>query len=112
MAEATNTTRRSLFAISAGLALSPAFQVSSAQPDDWATLRRTLAFIHPAFDELARRAERDGRRIADCTMISRPANGSPPFLMFRGTTADAALHSYGLPTQRRTAGEIVRSRAA
>jgi hypothetical protein len=42
MAEATNTTRRSLLAISAGLAFSPAFQVEAAPGSSIEALNRAL----------------------------------------------------------------------
>ena len=81
MAEATHTTRRSLFAIAAGAALLPPALAASQTP--WDGLLAALNLLDPRLAEQGEIARQQGFEPQQLYMVLRSAEG--PLLVFRKT---------------------------
>jgi len=83
MAIEAHTTRRALFAIASAATLLPAAAMAAPVATEWDRLISAVAVIDPRLEEKARKAQAQGMRPDELTLVFAPKDGTEPFLTFR-----------------------------
>lgn len=93
----TAPSRRSLFAIATAATLLPAAALAAPAATEWDKLISAESAIDPRLEARARKAQAQGMRPDELTMVFAPKDGTEPFLVFRRELGEGhGKHTFGI----------------